>query len=144
MIRYALLCDAGHAFESWFRDGGAFEAQAQRGLLACPQCGSDKIKKQIMAPAVAVRETASAKAQPVAMLGEGEAQMRAALRALHQHLRQNADDVGAGFAEEARKIHYGETDARAIYGQTSADEARALGEEGIEVLPVPILPDDRH
>ena len=145
MIRYALQCAAGHGFESWFRDSSAFEDQARRGLLACPECGSTKIGKQIMAPAVAVKdEVVPAGPRPVAMLGEKEREMRAMLRALHQHLKDNAQDVGAEFAEEARKIHYGETEERAIYGQASEDEARALHEEGIEVMAVPVLPDDRN
>ncbi len=143
MIRYALQCTAGHGFESWFRDSAAFEEQAERGLLACPQCGSAKVEKQVMAPAVAVKEERT-KAQPVAMLGEKEAQARAMLRAFHQHLRDNAQDVGIGFAEEARKIHYGETEERPIYGQASEEDARALNEEGIEVMAVPLLPDDRN
>jgi hypothetical protein len=144
MIRYALSCEAGHGFESWFRESTAFDDQVRSGLLACPQCGSRAIEKQIMAPAVAVKDEAPAQPRPVAMIGEKDARMRAMVRALHRHLQKNADDVGANFAEEARKIHYGETDERAIYGVASEGEARELHEEGIDVLPVPVLPDDRN
>lgn len=152
MIRYALACEEGHAFESWFRDSRAFDSQAKGGLLACPACGSLKIEKQIMAPAIALRDevpsnpqpggTQSENGQPVAMAGGKDQEIRAILRAFRQHLEANAENVGAEFADEARKIHYGEKDERAIYGVTSPDEAKALSDEGIEVLPVPIVPDD--
>lgn len=139
MIRYALQCEAAHAFDSWFRDSDAFDAQVSAGQLNCPICGSRSIVKQIMAPAVAVHDQ---EPQPVVAPGSKDHEIRAILRAFRQHLEANAENVGAEFADEARKIHYGETDERAIYGVTSPDEARALGEEGIEVLPVPVLPDD--
>ncbi len=160
MIRYSLRCAAGHDFESWFRDSEAFESQAQRGELACPICGSSKIEKQIMAPAVAQQDEASG-VQPVAMqslavMGDPAREMnqagdlhqaremRAMLRAFRQHLETHAENVGTEFADEARKIHYGETEERAIYGETSFDEAKALHEEGIEILPVPKVPDDMN
>jgi len=145
MIRYALQCTAGHGFDSWFRDSAAFDEQAKRGLIVCPECGSAKIEKQIMAPAVTVKDEKAVSApRPVAMMGEKEREMRAMLRAFHRHLKENAQDVGAGFADEARKIHYGETEERAIYGQASEEDARALHDEGIEVMAVPVLPDDRN
>jgi hypothetical protein len=142
MIRYALSCDDGHGFESWFRDSSAYDSQAKAGLLTCPVCGSAKIAKQIMAPAIAVHEETVPARQPVTMMGGKDREIRAMLRAFRQHLEANAENVGASFAEEARKIHHGEADERAIYGETSLDEARALSEEGIEVMPVPNLPDD--
>lgn len=145
MIRYALQCAVGHGFETWFRDSAAFDEQAGRGLLVCPQCGSTAIEKQIMAPSIAVKEEAAPPTpRPLAMMGEKDGRMRAMLRTFHRHLKENAQDVGAEFAEEARKIHYGETEERAIYGQASEDDARALHEEGIEVMAVPVLPDDRN
>jgi hypothetical protein len=153
MIRYALHCMDGHGFESWFRDSNAFDEQNQSGLLECPVCGSAEIRKQIMAPSVAVRDEPP-RAQPVAMVGGRNAggknsggkdqEIRAMLRAFRQHLEANAENVGAEFADAARKIHYGESEERAIYGVTSPDEAKALHEEGIEVLPVPILPDEMN
>ncbi len=144
MIRYALHCQAGHGFESWFRDSAAYEQQVAAGLLACPVCGSVKIEKQIMAPSVAVRDEPAPPQQAVAMVGPKDAEVRAMLRAFRRHLEANAENVGATFADEARKIHYGETEERAIYGVTSPDEAKALHEEGIEVLPVPSVPDDMN
>jgi len=141
MIRYALRCADGHEFESWFRDSDAFDAQSAAKLLSCPACGSLKIEKQIMAPNVALQEEKPAP-QPVAMIAEKDHEIRQMLRALKQHLEAHAENVGVGFADEARKIHYGEADERAIYGVTSPDEAKALHDEGIPVLPVPNLPDD--
>ena len=142
MIRYALHCDDGHGFESWFRDSDAYDSQAKVGLLACPVCGSGKIAKQIMSPAVSVHDEVVPARRSMTMMGGKDREIRAMLRAFRQHLEANAENVGAGFADEARKIHHGEADARAIYGETSLDEAKALTEEGIEVMPVPDLPDD--
>lgn len=132
MIRYALACDAGHAFESWFRDSAAFEDQAKAGHVACPQCGSTHVGKQIMAPAVSVHDAPS------------EAEIRKVLREIHTQVKQNAEDVGEAFADEARRIHYGEAVERAIYGQTSLEEAKELVEEGISVLPLPELPETKN
>lgn len=154
MIRYTLACDAGHDFESWFPSGDAYDAQAARGLVTCPICGSAKIGKALMAPALSrglrgsVSETAPAPA-PAAepsmpMIAEPGRQMRAMLRAVHEHLARTADHVGPHFADEARAMHYGDVPARAIYGEASPDEARALIEEGIAVCPLPPAPDDRN
>lgn len=132
MIRYALSCEAGHAFESWFRDSAAFEAQAKAGQVACPQCGSTRVAKQIMAPAVAVKDEDAA------------AEARKALRALRRHVEEHAEDVGEAFADEARRIHYGEADERLIYGKASLGDAKELLDEGISVLPLPELPDAKN
>jgi hypothetical protein len=141
MIRYALHCEAGHDFESWFRDSEAYEVQAEAGHLACPHCGSSAIEKRLMAPAVALKAD---KPVPVAMMGEKEREMREFLRAFRKQLEEKAENVGEGFVEEARKIHYGETEERAIYGVATPREAQALNEEGIEVLPVPSMPDEMN
>lgn len=142
MIRYALQCAAGHEFESWFRDSASYDEQAKRGFVTCPECGSARVEKRIMAPSLATRE--GQPAAPVAMMGEKEREFRAMLAALHRHVRENAEDVGQGFVEEARKIHYGEVDERAIYGVATPQEARSLHEEGIAVLPLPPLPDEAN
>ncbi|MCZ8185172.1 MAG: DUF1178 family protein [Beijerinckiaceae bacterium] len=147
MIRYALICDAGHAFESWFRDSESFDRQARRGQVNCPTCHSARVSKQIMAPAVATRKEEAGQAetgQPMVMPAAPDAEIRQMLRALRAQIEANAEHVGPRFAEEARKIHYGETEERAIYGTTSVKEAAALHEEGIEVLPIPVLPDERN
>ena len=157
MIRYALVCEKGHDFESWFQDSAAYDKQAKRGLVNCPHCGSAKIEKAIMAPRLAgakkrtapVETPAEAPAAapekaPVAMLSPQEQEFRSKLKELREHLTKNADHVGAKFPEEARKMHYGETEHRSIYGEASPEEAKALVEEGIEFHPLPILPDERN
>jgi hypothetical protein len=148
MIKYALACEQAHEFESWFPSSEAFETQRKRGYVTCPYCNSAKVEKQIMAPSVARTDKApkalTPEVQPVAVLSERERELRAALRALREHVLKNAEDVGKGFVEEARKMHYGETEERSIYGEADLAEARALLEEGIDVLPLPVVPDDRN
>jgi len=148
MIKYALACEQAHEFESWFPSSEAFEAQRKRGFVTCPFCDSAKVEKQIMAPSVARTDKAltapAREAQPVAILSEKERELRAALRALREHVMKNAEDVGKGFVEEARKMHHGETEERSIYGEADLAEARALLDEGIDVLPLPVVPDDRN
>jgi hypothetical protein len=148
MIKYALACEQAHEFESWFPSSEAFETQRKRGFVTCPFCNSAKVEKQIMAPSVARTDKAPRTpvpgAQPVAVLSERERELRAALRALREHVMKNAEDVGKGFVEEARKMHYGETEERSIYGEADLAEAKALLEEGIDVLPLPVVPDDRN
>jgi hypothetical protein len=149
MIRYSLVCEAGHGFESWFPSSDSYDAQARRGLVACPVCDTTQVTKALMAPALARGDRAPpvpvpAPTAPMTMVAEPERKMRALLRALHEHVAANAEHVGARFPEEARKIHYGETEHRSIYGQASLEEARALVDEGIDVALLPPLPDDRH
>lgn len=142
MIRYALACEAGHAFESWFASSNDFDIQSKRGLVSCPHCGTSRVEKQIMAPAVKHADPEAAR--PVALADPRDAEMRKLMRAYRQFVETNAEHVGDRFAEEARKIHYGESDERAIYGDATPSEVRELREEGVEVAPLPILPDDRN
>lgn len=146
MIKYALACEQAHEFESWFPSSEAFETQRKRGFVTCPFCNSARVEKQIMAPSVARKDKApeAPAPQPVAVLSEREQEIRVALRALREHVMKNAENVGKGFVEEARKMHYGETEERSIYGEADLAEARALLEEGIDVLPLPVVPDDRN
>ncbi len=158
MIRYALSCETGHAFESWFPSGDSYDEQVARGLVTCPVCGSPRVAKQLMAPALGRRgnrdaagvpavlpaERAPAAPEPVRLTSEPEAQLRAMIRALHEHVARTSDHVGPRFAEEARRMHYGEVEHRAIHGEASLAEARALLEEGIAVQPLPPLPDERN
>jgi hypothetical protein len=149
MIRYALNCDQGHEFESWFPSSSAYDKQAKRGLLSCPHCGSAKIDKAIMAPRLSGtnRETqpeAAAPKNPVAMLSPQEREIRAKLKELREQLTKNAENVGPKFPEQARKMHYGEIEHRSIYGEASPEEAKGLAEEGVEFHPLPILPDDKN
>jgi len=159
MIRYALVCENGHDFESWFQDSAAYDKQVKRKLVTCPHCGSAKVGKAIMAPRLAGARKRGARAEPaaaapapentqekaaVAMISPQEKELRGKLKELRDHLTKNADHVGPKFPEEARKMHYGETEHRSIYGEASPDEARRLAEEGIEFHPLPILPDERN
>ncbi|HEY6755447.1 MAG TPA: DUF1178 family protein [Pseudolabrys sp.] len=160
MIRYALVCEQGHAFESWFQDSAAYDKQVKRGLVICPQCSSAKVEKAIMAPrlstsakkkrapieAPATAEPVASQATPapVAMMSPQEQEFRTKLKELRDHLTKNADNVGAKFPDEARKMHYGEIEHRSIYGVASPDEAKELSEEGVEFHPLPVLPDERN
>jgi hypothetical protein len=158
MIRYSLRCERGHAFESWFQSSSAYETQEKRKLVNCPVCGSAKVERAIMAPQIVSKkgrdsaEPAPAAATPTdvttptstPLLMAQERELRAKLRELRDHIVKNADNVGERFPNEARKMHYGDIDHRPIYGEASPDEARALIEEGVEVSPLPVLPDDRN
>jgi hypothetical protein len=156
MIRYNLRCDRGHAFESWFQSSQAYETQEKRRLVNCPSCGSAKVERAIMAPQIvskksrdrsvttpaAATEATTPASTPLMMAQERE--LRAKLRELRDHIVKNADNVGERFPNEARKMHYGDIEHRPIYGEASPEEARALIEEGVEVSPLPVLPDDRN
>jgi hypothetical protein len=156
MIRYALACDAGHDFESWFPSASSYDDQAARGLVTCPACGSGRVGKRIMAPSVARADKGLKSAplmpppaapeapRPMALLSEAEREVRTMIRALREHVTANAENVGTRFADEARMIHHGEAEPRSIYGQASPAEARALMEEGVDVAPLPVLPEDRN
>jgi hypothetical protein len=156
MIRYNLRCERGHAFESWFQSSQAYETQEKRKLVNCPSCGSAKVERAIMAPQIvskksrdrtapvpaAAADTAVPSSTPLMMAQERE--LRAKLRELRDHIVKNADNVGERFPNEARKMHYGDIEHRPIYGEASPEEARSLIDEGVEVSPLPVLPDDRN
>ncbi len=159
MIHYSLRCERGHAFESWFQSSAAYESQEKRKLVSCPSCGSVKVERAIMAPQIISkkgREAAVpmpvASAAPSEVIATGstpllmaqERELRTKLKELRDHIVKNADNVGERFPNEARKMHYGDIEHRPIYGEASPDEARALIDEGVEVSPLPILPDDRN
>lgn len=141
MIRFGLVCEKEHEFEAWFRNGDDFEDQKDRKLVSCPHCGSSEVRKALMAPAVAK----SRKTEQVA-LGMDETQKKALaqLKALSEKIRENADYVGDKFAEEARRIHFGEVEPRGIYGEATAEEAKGLVEDGVDFMPLPMLPEDRN
>jgi hypothetical protein len=159
MIRYALTCDKGHTFESWFQSSAAYDKQIKAALITCPVCNSSKVEKMIMAPGVlgakkrsdaqppkppASPPPAAETPSPVAMMSPPEREFRKKLKELRDHLTKNADYVGQKFPEEARKMHYGEIEHRSIYGEATPDQAKELNEEGIEFHPLPVLPDERN
>lgn len=125
MILYNLTCAAGHEFEAWFRNGDAYCDQAARGVIACPECGATDVRKAPMAP----------------RLGKGVAKRQDALAELRSLVESRFENVGGRFAETARRIHYGETEARPIYGEATAEEVKDLLEEEIPVLPLPVKVD---
>ena len=135
MIRYALICEHAHEFEGWFGSSGDFDDQQGRGLLACPVCDTKAVRKQIMAPAVAgTRRTVQDEG------GSTRAMMLEAMGRLRQHVEDTFDDVGDGFAKEARAIHEGKAEVRGIYGQATPTEVRDLVEDGVPVAPLPPEP----
>jgi hypothetical protein len=140
VIRYRLHCVKGHEFEAWFSSSAAYDAQAQSQQVCCPECDGREVVKAVMAPNVALR---------AAELGAANAQDKAPtvvhlMREVRRALLANAVDVGQRFPEEARKIHYGEAVPRGIAGTASGEEARALIEEGIEILMLPPLPEEAN
>jgi hypothetical protein len=178
MIKYALRCEHGHAFESWFQDSASFDKQAKRGLVSCPACDSIKVEKSIMAPQIPrkgrtaeqrageekmqrtvarqkkaegapaptadVASVPAAAPSPEPLLMAQEKELLSKLKELRDHIKANADNVGDEFPEQARKMHYGEIEHRPIYGDATPGEAKALIEEGVEVMPLPVLPEDRN
>lgn len=157
MIHYALICSEGHRFDGWFLSSDAFESQRAAHQLSCPECGSVHVDRSLMAPAVRTTARTAEPADPREMPRQTEppppppvpephhmaltepqmAELRAASETLRRIIREEATDVGQRFPEEARRIHYGETEERPIYGKASPDEARDLLEEGIDILPLP-------
>lgn len=142
MIRYSLSCDNAHEFEGWFSESADFDRQIESGFLTCPVCNSAAISKLLMAPSVSTAR----KKNEMQTLAMDAARKEAIIKIKEavEAIKANAEDVGAKFPEEARKIHYGEADARGIIGKATPDEARALVEEGIEIAAIPVLPDDTN
>jgi hypothetical protein len=154
MILYDLRCRRGHVFEAWFRDSAAYDDQAAAGKVLCPTCGSRKVEKALMAPRVSKGQesekgqepTTGQEAKPKVPVARAETEKAAEtmrqLAELRQKVEENFDYVGPNFAEEARKIHYGEADAHNIYGETSDEEAESLKDEGVTFGRIPWVP--RH
>lgn len=132
MISFTLRCSKDHEFEGWFQNSAAFDEQVQKKKIACPICGTRKVEKALSAPMVA-----SSKARDAAKTEVAHAKAKQMLAMMRKEVKETCDYVGTEFAEEARKIHYGETEARGIYGETSLEEAQELVEEGIEVNAIP-------
>ena len=166
MIRYRLQCDKDHAFDAWFGSSAAYERQREAALVTCPTCGSSAVEKAIMAPNVTTserHEAARERAAPrppdhtepagsavavanadAAAMAERTRHMVELIRKLRAEVKANAEYVGPRFAEEARRIHFEETEPKGIYGEASLDDVRALHEDGIPVLPLPELPEDKN
>ncbi|WLR92214.1 DUF1178 family protein [Shinella zoogloeoides] len=142
MIRYELSCDNGHAFEGWFGSADDFDRQQKMTLVSCPSCGSTHVAKRLMAPSVSTARKKQQRQELAVQTGQKE--MMAKIREIVSTIRANSEDVGERFPEEARKIHYGESEQRGLIGKATADEVRDLLDEGVEVAPLPTLPDDTN
>lgn len=139
MIQYSLHCSKGHRFDAWFKSAAAFEEQQARGIVSCAICGDATVDKAPMAPSVARTDNervALSAAHPDA------AKFRELMRLYRQKVVSEADYVGDKFAEEARKIHFEETEARGIYGEATRDEVAGLIDDGVDFLPLPDISDD--
>ncbi|GAB5506058.1 MAG: DUF1178 family protein [Rhizobiaceae bacterium] len=141
MIRFSLCCDRDHDFDGWFRDNADFDTQKKRGLVSCPVCNSAQVDKSLMAPSV---QTARKREKVALGMSAEQKQLMGKLKELADKVKQNADYVGDKFPEEARKIHFGETDPRGIYGEASPDDVKELLDDGVEIMPLPTIPDDTN
>ena len=156
MIRYRLNCRKGHQFEGWFASSTAFDRQAKQGRVTCPNCGTSKVSKALMAPSIAKggkpkRRVKAGSDQPATEAPKPDTQrvaahkeLAAAMRKLRAEVEAKSEYVGARFSEEARKIHYEESPSRGIHGEATAEEAKSLSDEGIEFFPLPALPEDHN
>ena len=149
MIKFTLVCEEAHDFESWFANGATYEAQVKDGLVACPVCNSTHVTKAVMTPALMTQRRRPAGApvadtapQPVVLLDERQQMLRAMMQHVRSKIIENSDDVGKRFPLEARRMHEGEIPARSIRGEASLDDARSLVEDGIEILPLPLAPEE--
>ncbi|WP_225770253.1 DUF1178 family protein [Inquilinus sp. Marseille-Q2685] len=137
MILYELRCEAGHGFEAWFRNSGTYDTQVAAGEVNCPVCGSSSVEKALMAPAIAKRPPKDVQAEDGRRTHTTMAEARRQLEALRRKIEESCEYVGDRFADEARKIHYEESEHRDIYGEATEAEARELEEEGIGVARIP-------
>ncbi len=140
MIRYDLTCESDHEFDGWFSDSEAFDAQVKANLIQCPNCGSIDVRKALMTPSLGKKQNQKVDQKKP----ETQKDLVNTLREIRRKVEENADYVGDKFAEEARKIHYKEAEGRGIYGETTIEDAKSLSEEGIEIHPLPILPEDQN
>jgi hypothetical protein len=142
MIKYALGCAEGHAFDSWFSDSASYDKQRKRGFVACPECGSTRVDKAIMAPAVVGGDRATVQTVPELVVDDRRRQAREFFLRMRREIDANTDDVGAKFPDMARAIHFGDEPERAIRGRASLAEAKSLLEDGVAVMPLPMLEDE--
>jgi hypothetical protein len=134
MIVYDLQCSNSHGFEAWFKDSAGYDRQREDGDIMCPSCGDNEVSKAIMAPSIGAKDSSE---EPNSAPQPDMAEMMEAMQKMQQSVEDNCDYVGNDFPEEARKIHYGESERRNIYGESSIEEASKLTEEGIEIGCIP-------
>jgi hypothetical protein len=138
MIQYALKCDEGHSFESWFQSAAAFDSLSAAGHVTCPVCGSSKVKKALMTPGVPAKQNKGADVTPV--LKNPPTEVEQAMAELRRQVEENSDYVGDKFADEARAMHLGDVPERSIYGEARLDQAKELIEDGVPLMPLPFRP----
>ena len=139
MIKFSLKCSNGHAFDSWFKSGAAYDDLKHRGLIQCPDCGGSKVEKALMSPAVTQGQQQTPPA-PAPQEATDTAAAAEKLKALRSKIEASSEYVGERFATEARAMYLGDIPNRAIYGEAKMQEAKALIEEGVPVLPLPFIP----
>ncbi len=147
MISFSLMCENGHEFDGWFQNTAAYDDQASMGVVTCPACGSAKVEKGLMAPGIPAKSNKKGDARPPVYAGAPDHKTKELVeqvRKLKEHIAEHSEYVGSRFPEEARKIHYEEAEQRGIYGEASLEEAKELIEEGVDVLPVPTLPEEHN
>lgn len=147
MIRFDLICDQEHEFDSWFASSSAFDDQKRAGFVSCPYCGSEKVSKSLMAPSISAKSNkTSRRNHPMLSANDDPAvrEMAENIRKMRKHVADNAEYVGKNFAKEAREMHYEEKPARGIYGEATAEDAKSLIEEGVGVMPLPTLPEEKN
>lgn len=146
MIKFSLVCDSEHGFDAWFSSSEDFGSQLKRGLVTCPNCNSSKVEKSLMTPSVSTarKKENMGVSLPDAATNAAQQSAVAEMRKLRDTMIDNSENVGNQFPDEARKIHYGESEQRGIYGEASLDEARSLVDEGIDLVPIPVLPEDAN
>ena len=144
MIKYALICDDGHEFEGWFQNSDAFDKLRQHNQLECAVCGSHAVSKAIMAPNIGTKSNKKRELSAAQKAKATQAYATAMASQVRDYVEKNFDDVGNDFPEEARKIHYGESEERGIYGEATASDAKELLDEGIDVVPLPSDPKDKQ
>ena len=158
MIQYSLVCENEHGFEAWFKSASAYDDQVKMNVVTCPICATPKVEKALMAPSLGrksnregpgAKPSAEEKSSPDSAVSltaghPDHTKLRQAMRQLRDKIVSEADYVGDKFAQEARKIHDDESDARSIYGEATADETASLIEDGVDILPLPTLPEEQN
>ena len=142
MISFNLCCDQDHEFSGWFASSSQFDEQVAKGYVTCPVCDSAKVSKSLMSPQVSTGRQKEKVALATQDMNRQEIARQ--MKELHDKMTDGAEDVGQRFPEEARKIHYGESEKRGIYGEANRDEVKSLLDEGVEIVPLPTLTEDAN
>ena len=143
MIRYNLICNNDHNFESWFKDSTSCNDQIKSKNVLCPECNSNLVTKALMSPRIPKKGSNNNQENTILSNGRNN-NLNDAIRKIRDEIKKNSEYVGKEFPEEARKIHYHESEERSIYGEATAKDIKELHEEGIDIIHIPNLPDDKN